>query len=125
MCLKEDNIPIGYVNVDANPPYDFGYGLRREFWGHGFITEAGAAVLEEVKKAGLPYVSATHDVNNPASGRVMQKLGLHYCYSYQEQWQPKDIPVIFRLYQMNFEMSADFVYRDYWNHSSVRFVESD
>lgn len=31
ICLKEDNYPIGYINVNINDSYDFGYGLRKEF----------------------------------------------------------------------------------------------
>ena len=30
------------------------------------------------------------------------KLGMSYQYSYEEQWQPKDIKVTFRLYRLNF-----------------------
>ena len=44
----------------------------------------------------------------------MKKLGMKYCYSYEEQWQPKDFPVIFRMYQHNFDDNTDFVYRKYW-----------
>ena len=36
ICLKEDNIPIGYVNVDTSDSYDFGYALCKELWqGYG------------------------------------------------------------------------------------------
>ena len=45
----------------------------------------------------------------------MQKLGMHYCYSYQEQWQPKNIPVIFRMYQMNLDGNAHKIYSQYWD----------
>lgn len=27
ICLKEDNYPIGYINVDMEESHDFGYGL--------------------------------------------------------------------------------------------------
>ena len=40
VCLKKDNFPIGYVNVSTEDSYDFGYGLRKEFWHQGIITEA-------------------------------------------------------------------------------------
>ncbi len=102
ICLKPDNRPIGYVHLDLTAPYDFGYGLRHEFWHRGIVTEASRAVLEEIKTYGLPYITATHDANNPRSGAVMQKLGMTYRYSYHEQWQPKDFPVTFRMYQLDF-----------------------
>lgn len=103
--------------------HDFGYGLRREFWHRGIAAEAGKAVLEQVKKDGLPYVTATHDRNNPRSGNVMQKLGMAYRYSYEELWQPKGFPVIFRMYQLNFDGNDGFVYQKYWNMYPNHFIE--
>lgn len=123
LCLKKDNIPIGYMKVDPEEPYDFGYGIRKEFWNQGIGTEAGKAVTGQMKKEGLPYITATHDRNNPGSGCVMRKLGMKYCYSYEEQWQPKDISVIFRMYQLNFDGNGEFVYRAYWDRYSNHFKE--
>ena len=37
------------------------------------ITEAAAAVVAQARKDGLPYITATHDRNNPRSGAVMKK----------------------------------------------------
>lgn len=124
ICLKSDNFPIGYVNVDTEEPHDFGYALRKEFWHKGIVTEAGMAVAEQVKRDGLPYITATHDRNNPRSGNVMRKVGMKYCYSYEEQWQPKDFPVVFRMYQLNFDGNNDFVYKEYWNKYQNHFVEN-
>ena len=123
ICLKTDNFPIGYIQVDMEEHHDFGYGLRREFWHQGMATEAGKAVVEQVKKDGLPYITATHDRNNPRSGRVMQKVGMTYRYSYEEQWQPKNFPVIFRMYERNFDGNDDFVYKKYWNTYRNHFIE--
>lgn len=103
VCLREDSISIGYIKVDMDESHDLGYGFRREFWHRGIVTEAGKAVVEQVKRDGLPYITATHDRNNPRSGNVMRKIGMTYCYSYKEQWQPKNIPVIFRMYQLNLD----------------------
>ncbi len=125
ICLKEENIPIGYVNVSMSESHDFGYGLRKEYWHQGIVTEAGKAVLEQVKKEGIPFVTATHDVKNPRSGAVMKKLGLKYQYSYEEQWQPKDKLVTFRMYQLNFDEENGRVYKKYWNESEVHFIEFD
>lgn len=123
ICLKENNFPIGYINVSMEENHDFGYGLRKGFWNKGIVTEAGQTVVEQVKKDGLPYITATHDRNNPRSGRVMQKVGMTYCYSYEEQWQPKNFSVIFRMYQLNFNGNDDFVYKKYWDMYSNHFVE--
>ena len=123
ICLKEDDIPIGYIKVDMEEHHDFGYGLRKEFWHRGIVTEAGKAVVEQVKKDGLTYITATHDKENPRSGNVMKKLGMKYCYSYEERWQPKDITVIFRMYQLNFDGNDDRVYKKYWYQYENHFVE--
>lgn len=113
ICLREENQPIGYVNVSDNESRDFGYGLRKEYWHQGITTEAAKAVVEQLRRDAVPYITATHDVNNPRSGAVMQKLGMKYQYSYREQWQPKNFPVVFRMYQLNLD-GKDRVYQAYW-----------
>lgn len=124
ICLKKDNYPIGYIKVDMEEPHDFGYGLRKEFWHQGIVTEAGKAVIEQVKKDGLPYITATHDKNNPRSGGVMQNVGMEYQYSYEEQWQPKNFLVTFRFYQFNLNGNAGRIYKKYWDNSVVHFCET-
>ncbi len=125
ICLKEDNYPIGYIKVDMDDSHDFGYGLRKEFWRQGIAAEAGKAVAAQVKKDGLPYITATHDINNPRSGGVMKQVGMKYQYSYVEQWQPKDLSVTFRMYQLNFNEKDSRVFKKYWDNSAVHFVETD
>ena len=125
VCLKSDDVPIGYVNVDMDDAHDLGYGLRTEFWHRGIISEAAAAVVAQVRKDGLPYITATHDRDNPRSGGVMEKLGMRYQYSYEEQWQPKNALVTFRMYQLNLDGNGARVYKKYWDASAVHFVERD
>ena len=123
ICLKEDNRPIGYVHTSGEESHDFGYGLKKEFWHRGIITEASRAVVEQLKRYGLPYITATHDVKNPRSGAVMKKLGMKYQYSYEELWQPKNTLVTFRMYQLNLDGNNERVYRGYWEHYPVHFIE--
>lgn len=55
----------------------FGYVLARPAWGHGYMTEALAAVLAfAFENPAIYRVWAIHDVDNPASGRVMEKAGM-------------------------------------------------
>lgn len=123
ICLREDDLPIGYVNVDAGEAHDLGYGLRKEFWHRGIVTEAAREVVDQARRDGLPYLTATHDRENPRSGGVMRNIGMTYRYSYEEQWQPKNILVTFRLYQLNLDGNEERVYRKYWDKSVVHFVE--
>lgn len=54
---------------------EIGYWIARDFWGHGFATEATGAVLKIARTLGHRRVSAGHFLDNPASGRVLRKLG--------------------------------------------------
>ena len=123
ICLKDDNIPIGYINVSTDDNHDFGYGLRKEFWHKGIVSEASSAVIDKVKQDGMLYITATHDINNPRSGHVMKAKGMVYKYSYEELWQPKNIWVTFRMYQLNFDNNDERVYKEYWDKYEKHFIE--
>lgn len=122
VCLKNGFSLIGYVTVGGPDSFDLGYGLARYWWGRGIAAEAARAVAAELRRVGQPYLTATHDVNNPASGRVMEKLGMTYRYSYVEQWQPKNLRVTFRLYQLDLNGQEQPAYPGYWNTHSEHWV---
>ena len=113
VCRKEDDVPVGYIDIKTDASHDLGYGLKKQFWHRGIATEAGRALLDQAKADGLPYVTATHDVRNFRSGAVMQRLGMTYRYSYNELVQPKNEHVTFRMYQINFGGDQNFVFRGY------------
>ena len=125
ICLKDGDYPIGYVQAEDDDSHDFGYALRKEYWHKGIVSEASIAVIELLKEEGIPYITATHDKNNPRSGAVMKRIGMKYCYSYKEQWKPKNFPVIFRMYQVNFDGQKDRVYQKYWNLYNEHFIETN
>ena len=56
VCLKSDGIPIGYIKADTDEARDFGYALRKEFWGRGIMTEAGKTLVGVLRDAGFPYI---------------------------------------------------------------------
>lgn len=124
LCLKQDNIAIGYIWLSNDDSNDFGYALKKEYWNQKIISEAAKALVERIKNAGYPYITATHDINNPQSGAIMKKLGMEYKYSYIELWQPKNIPVTFRMYQLNFD-GKDRTYLKYWNKYDQHFIEDN
>jgi RimJ/RimL family protein N-acetyltransferase len=66
----------GYGPRHDNGELDMGYWLGVDYWGKGFATEAASAVVDHAftvsKVAALP--SGYHK-DNPASGRVLAKLG--------------------------------------------------
>ncbi len=56
---------------------ELGYWIGKPYWNHGYCTEAARAVLQfGFEQLDLNRIFAHHFVRNPASGRVMQKLGM-------------------------------------------------
>jgi RimJ/RimL family protein N-acetyltransferase len=68
---------IGSCGLGRRPSgaVELGYWIGRPFWGRGFATEACAAVIEIARSLGLPSLEASHFIDNPASARVLEKLG--------------------------------------------------
>ena len=67
----------GLHHIAGMPEVNVGYALEETRWGRGYATEAAAAVLAYAFDVlGLNRVHATHLTRNPASGRVMEKVGM-------------------------------------------------
>ena len=68
---------IGSAGLGSAPDgrVELGFWIARPYWGLGFATEAAAAVVDMGKALGLSELDAAHFVDNPASGRVLSKLG--------------------------------------------------
>lgn len=69
---------IGGIGIDPATAgeAEFGYWLTPDAWGRGYATEAGRQVIEIARHAlGLRRLHAGHFLDNPASGRVLTKLG--------------------------------------------------
>ena len=86
---RSDGLLIGtggvYDNGDGS--WKFGYNLRRDCWGLGYATEAAKALIAFARKEfGSKVFVSSHAVDNPASGRVMEKCGLtfHHCGEYSK-----------------------------------------
>lgn len=54
---------------------ELGYWIARPYWGQGYATEAARGVIEVARLLGYGHLSAGHFTDNPASGRVLRKLG--------------------------------------------------
>ena len=54
---------------------ELGYWIARPHWGRGLATEAASAVVAMARALRLPALQAGHFLDNPASGRVLEKLG--------------------------------------------------
>ena len=70
---------IGLMGMAAGHQAELGYWIGRPFWNQGFCTEASEAVLRYAfTELGLIRVHCYHFSRNPATGRVMQKLGMQH-----------------------------------------------
>ncbi len=54
---------------------ELGYWIAQPYWGLGYATEAARAVLGIARALGHRKMIARHFLDNPASGRVLRKLG--------------------------------------------------
>ena len=77
-----DNTVVGSIGLGLVPSFnlaELGYWVGKPYWGKGYATEAARAVVQfGFEKLSLHRIQATHFGNNPASGRVMQKVGMLY-----------------------------------------------
>ncbi len=80
VTLKEDRRLVGAISlmgIKEDHQAELGYWIGKPYWNRGYCSEAGGAVLEYAfTELGLVRVHASHLSRNPASGRVMQKLGM-------------------------------------------------
>ena len=58
-----------------NGEIELGYWIARPHWGLGYATEAAEAVVAIARAVRLPALTAGHFTDNPASGRVLEKIG--------------------------------------------------
>ena len=95
MELKETGEPIGCIgymlkgesNIDIGPDdAEAGYWVARPYWNRGICTEALRRMIDYCfREKGLKTLWSDFFVNNPASGRVMEKCGfydtgaINYC----------------------------------------------
>jgi len=77
----EDAGPVGVIGLfeDADRAPEAGYWIGREFWGRGLATEAlEGALVWASRRWNRRALVAGHFVDNPASGRVLEKAGFLY-----------------------------------------------
>ena len=84
IVLKENGPePIGNIAVvGIDKKVDgatMGYCMSRAHWRKGIMTEALTALIAFLfDEVGFNRIEADHDIENPASGRVMQKAGMTF-----------------------------------------------
>jgi len=68
---------IGACGLGRRPSgaVEMGYWIARPYWGRGFATEACQALIDIARTLGLSTLEGSHFIDNPASARVLDKLG--------------------------------------------------
>ena len=76
---RTDGAPnlVGSCGLGRRPSgaVELGYWIARPYWGRGYATEAGRALIDIARTLGLGSLEGSHFLDNPASGRVLEKLG--------------------------------------------------
>ncbi len=68
---------------------DFGYRLVKRHWGKGYATESGRVSLDYgIGTLNFKDIYAMTDVDNAASRRVLEKLGLEYIETFAYDAEP-------------------------------------
>jgi ribosomal-protein-alanine N-acetyltransferase len=87
---------IGLERMSQHRKAEMGYWIRVSLWNRGYCTEAALAVLAYAFDVlDINKVVARHFSRNPASGRVMQKIGMRHEGTLRQdviKWgRPEDI----------------------------------
>jgi RimJ/RimL family protein N-acetyltransferase len=65
---------VGLTFADGQAP-ELGYWLGEPYWGHGYATEAGHALVTAARSAGYPVLRSRALLSNAGSRNVLRKLG--------------------------------------------------
>lgn len=81
--LKSENRVIGTGGIGPNKFMDgywgIGYNFHYDYWHKGYCTEAMRAIVDYAhNELGVNKICSYHAVDNPRSGKVMEKLGLKF-----------------------------------------------
>lgn len=81
---KSDHMLIGSGSVrriNEERDWGFGYNVRYDCWNQGYASEAVKAMMEfAVRNFNIKCFMAEHAIDNPASGKVMEKCGLSFSH---------------------------------------------
>lgn len=73
---------VGAISLTIDADFskaELGYWIGVPYWNQGYATEAARRIVGYAfDELGLNRIASRHLVRNPASGRVMQKIGMSY-----------------------------------------------
>ena len=91
---------------DGKEAVEIGWHLRKEFWNHGYATEAAKACLDfAFQQASVSEVYSFTSLLNHPSQKVMQKLGMEFVKEFDNEKVPAESPlyrhVLYRIKSFN------------------------
>jgi len=82
VTIEKENLLIGSIGLILFKEFDqaeLGYWIGKPYWNRGYASEAAAAILEfGFTELNLHRIYAHHLSRNPASGKVLQKIGMQH-----------------------------------------------
>lgn len=110
ITLRNDGRLIGSLGLrieSSNERASLGYWVGVPYWGHGYCTEAARVIVRYgFENLDLHRIYGAHFARNPASGRVMQKLGMMregYLRQHVKRWERFEDVVYYGLLQSEYE----------------------
>jgi RimJ/RimL family protein N-acetyltransferase len=104
VTVKPGGRVVGTMGLDVSRRHaraELTYMVARECWGRGYATEAARAVVRYgFEVLGLQRIQATHFPDNPASGRVMEKLGMSREGVLRQYVRRRGVPADLVLYSL-------------------------
>ena len=98
VCLKEDNIPIGTIEIklkgrseltDREDECELGFWLASKFWGQGIMPEATREIIRHAfEDLGLKKIWISHHDKNDKSRRAQEKAGFKYDHTIYDSDMP-------------------------------------
>jgi RimJ/RimL family protein N-acetyltransferase len=92
IVLRDNGTVAGFCGFLVRPVkgITMGYGIVPEYRGRGLATEAATAVLDWAECNGVDFYSSVRPPN-PASVRVLEKIGMRLVDSYFDEDGQRDI----------------------------------
>ncbi len=124
ITLKRGNSLIGAMSlmgISQKHQAELGYWIAKSHWNQSYCTEAGRAVLRfAFVELELERVHSCHLARNPASGRVMQKLGMTH-----EGLRPQHVRKWDKLEDLTLYGLSKAEWRESTNHPCITCIDNN
>ena len=113
ITFKTDGSFIGAIGIRLDRKHEngeLGYWFGKAYWGNGYATEAAKAVVAHgFQVLQLNRIYAYLMKRNPASGRVLEKIGMHYegCQRQQiKKWNNFEDRIAYGMLKADYDLRA-------------------